>query len=129
MIGTHHPLSSSHIQDDDVTGQAVAEWLENFGKDDHLREENHVLLSSFFTIFIVLLDLSVDPYQEVATSAQMIVDYITALLLESPFGRLDALSNPGPHPPQQPPTSHNDSLVVFLPSPCPSLFTTATNES
>ena len=91
-IGTHHPLSSSHIQDDDVTGQAVAEWLENFGEDDHLREENRVLLSSFFTIFVVLLDLSVDPYQEVATNAQTIVDYITALLLESPFGRLDSAS-------------------------------------
>ena len=71
---------------------------------------------------------SEDNYQEVATSAQTIVDYITALLLESPFGRLDALSNPGPRPPQPPPTSHNDSLVVRSPQPCPSLFTTTTNE-
>ena len=40
----------------------------------------------------MLLDLSVDPYQEVATNAQTIVDYITALLLESPFSRLDSAS-------------------------------------
>ena len=91
-VGTHHPLSSSHLHDDDITSQAVAEWLEAFGEDDQLREENRVLLSSFFTIFVVLLDLSVDPYQEVATNAQTIVDYITALLLESPFSRLDSAS-------------------------------------
>ena len=91
-MGTHHPLSSSYFHDDDVTIQAVAEWLEGFGEDDLLREENRVLLSSFFTIFVVLLDLSVDPYQEVATNAQTIVDYITALLLESPFSRLESAS-------------------------------------
>ena len=90
--GSHHPLSSSHLHDDDVTSQAVAEWLEAFSEDDLLREENRVLLSSFFTIFVVLLDLSVDPYQEVATNAQTIVDYITALLLESPFKHLDSAS-------------------------------------
>ena len=90
--GTHHPLSSSHLHDDDVTTQAVGEWLEAFCEDDLLREESRVLLSSFFTIFVVLLDLSVDPYQEVATNAQTIVDYITALLLESPFSRLESAS-------------------------------------
>ena len=88
--GTHP--HSSHLHDEDVTIQAVAEWLEAYGEDDLLREENRVLLSSFFTIFVVLLDLSVDPYQEVATNAQTIVDYITALLLESPFSRLDSAS-------------------------------------
>lgn len=82
--GHHHP------EDEDVTGQAVAEWLDGFGDDDHLREESRVLLSSFFTIFVVLLDLSVDPYHEVATHAQTVVDYIMALLLESPFTRLDS---------------------------------------
>jgi len=78
-----------HAPDDDVTNQAVAEWLDGFGDDDLLREEHRVLLSSFFTIFVVLLDLSVDPYHEVATNAQTVVDYIMALLLESPFTRLD----------------------------------------
>ncbi|EDR15987.1 uncharacterized protein LACBIDRAFT_242724, partial [Laccaria bicolor S238N-H82] len=73
--GHHH----SPLHDEDVTNQA-----------------NRVLLSSFFTIFVVLLDLSVDPYQEVAANAQTIVDYIMALLLESPFTRLEgtSLNNP-----------------------------------
>ena len=77
--------------DDDVTAQAVNEWLDTFKDDDeeNSREENRVVLSSFFTIFSVLLELSVDPYQEVATNAQTIVDYIVALLLESPFARLE----------------------------------------
>ncbi|KAF8167286.1 hypothetical protein B0H34DRAFT_792028 [Crassisporium funariophilum] len=91
-MGHHHPLFPSHVHEDEVTSQAVAEWLEGFGEDDLLREENRVLLSSFFTIFVVLLDLSVDPYQEVATNAQTIVDYITALLLDSPFARLESTS-------------------------------------
>ncbi|EAU92443.2 mip1 [Coprinopsis cinerea okayama7 len=73
--------------DDELTSHAVAEWLDGFD-DESLREEKRVLLSSFFTIFVVLLDLSVDPYQEVATNAQTIVDYIMALLLESPFTKL-----------------------------------------
>ena len=77
--------------DDDITAQAVNEWLDTFKDDDeeNSREENRVVLSSFFTIFSVLLELSVDPYQEVATNAQTIVDYVVALLLESPFARLE----------------------------------------
>ncbi|RPD64751.1 hypothetical protein L227DRAFT_540999 [Lentinus tigrinus ALCF2SS1-6] len=84
--------------DDDLAGMAIAEWLENYGDDEEYRAENRVLLSSFFTIFSILLELSVDPYHEVATNAQTIVDYIMALLLESPFTRLDSTTlNRPPH--------------------------------
>ncbi|THH30240.1 hypothetical protein EUX98_g3964 [Antrodiella citrinella] len=95
----------SQAHDDDVTAQAVTEWLDDFGEDD-FREENRVLLSSFFTIFSVLLELSVDPYQEVATNAQTVVDYITALLLESPFVRLDSTSLNTPPPSNIDTTNH-----------------------
>ncbi|OBZ68569.1 WD repeat-containing protein mip1 [Grifola frondosa] len=84
--------------DEDIAGQAVAEWLDGFGDDGEFREENRVLLSSFFTIFSILLELSVDPYQEVATNAQTVVDYIMALLLESPFTRLDSTTLSFPPP-------------------------------
>lgn len=84
-----HSASSSHYGEDDITNQAVEQWLETFGEDETLREENRVLLTSLFTIFVLLLDLSVDPYHEVATNAQTIVDYIMALLLQSPFARLE----------------------------------------
>ncbi|KAI0042582.1 hypothetical protein FA95DRAFT_1564189 [Auriscalpium vulgare] len=83
--------SATQLHEDDVTSQAVSEWLDGF-QDDEVREENRVIISSFFTIFAVLLELSVDPYHEVATNAQTIVDYITALLLESPFTRLEGSS-------------------------------------
>lgn len=91
-MGFHHPSVAAHFHDEDITNHAVGEWLDSFGDDESLREETRVLLSSFFTIFVVLLDLSVDPYQEVLTHAQTIVDYIIALLLESPFARLDSTS-------------------------------------
>ena len=45
------------------------------------------MLSSVFTVIPILLELSVDPYQEVTTNAQTSVDYIV-VLLESPFARL-----------------------------------------
>jgi regulatory associated protein of mTOR len=87
--GSHY----SH-QEEDMAAQAVSDWLNTFKDDEeeNSREENRVVLSSFFTIFSVLLELSVDPYQEVATNAQTVVDYIMALLLESPFARLEGVS-------------------------------------
>lgn len=78
-----------HHMEDEVTSQALADWLDGFGDDENAREENRVLLSSFFTIFVVLLELTIDPYHEVATLAQTVMDYIFALLLASPFARLD----------------------------------------
>jgi len=88
-----------NFHDDDVSSQAVAEWLTGFDEEP-LRLKNRMLLSTFFTIFVILLDLSADPYEEVATNAQTIVDYIMALLLESPFTRLQSSSllNPSTAP-------------------------------
>ncbi len=99
---------SDQNDDENVAAQAVAEWLGGFD-DESYREENRVWLSSFFTIFCVILELSVDPYHEVATNAQTVVDYITALLLESPFTRLESTSlNAPPHStPEVTVTMHN----------------------
>jgi regulator-associated protein of mTOR len=114
---------SQQLHDDDVAGQAVADWLDNFGDDDASREENRVLLSSFFTIFVVLLELSVDPYQEVATNAQTIVDYIIALLLESPFTRLDSTSLQIPPPdPRTPQLGFRSRVPSPQPPPSPGIL-------
>lgn len=83
---------SAQPHEEEMTSIAVAEWLDVFGDDDGAREENRVLLSSFFTIFVGLLELTTDPYHEVAALAQTIADYIMALLLASPFYRLDCTS-------------------------------------
>lgn len=87
---------SPQPHEDELTSVAVADWLDVFGDDDGAREENRVLLSSFFTIFVALLELTTDPYHEVATLAQTIADYIMALLLASPFYRLDCTSLDAP---------------------------------
>ncbi|EIW63818.1 ubiquitin-binding TORC1 subunit KOG1 [Trametes versicolor FP-101664 SS1] len=93
--------------DDDVAAFAVTEWLDSFGDDEDYRAENRVLLSSLFTIFSILLELSVDPYQEVATNAQTIVDYIMALLLASPFTRLESTTL------NRPPTTASDAKSLL----------------
>lgn len=82
---------------------AVEEWLEGCGDEEDLQEENRVLLSSIFTIFSTLLELYIDPYQEVATLAKTVLDYIMALLLDSPFTKLEPSSlKPPPKPYDRP---------------------------
>ena len=113
-------VGSHQLHDEEITIQAVADWLDNFGDDDAAREENRVLLSSFFTIFVVLLELSVDPYMEVATNAQTIVDYVVALLLESPFTRLESTSlQIPPVKPSDPRTPQLGGIRSRVPSPQP----------
>jgi regulatory associated protein of mTOR len=109
---------SAHTEprDEEVTSQAISEWLDGFG-DEEVREENRVILSSFFTIFSVLLELSVDPYHEVATSAQTIVDYIMALLLESPFTRLESSTLHQLSPPQRTPAGARSRRSSLTSSP------------
>lgn len=80
---------------------AQREWADRCGGDARRKEEMRVVLSSFFTIYCTLLELSVDPYPEVGTIAQTVVDYIMALLLESPFSKLPSSDFPKAVPPRQ----------------------------
>ena len=75
--------------DDNITAQVINGWLDAFKDDDegNSKEENRAVLSSGFTMVSILLELSVNLYQEVATNAQTNVDYIV-VLLESAFARL-----------------------------------------
>ncbi|KAF7327508.1 hypothetical protein MKEN_00329700 [Mycena kentingensis (nom. inval.)] len=63
-----------------ITEQAVMDWL-----DEH---DAAALPLVFLHHVHHLLDLSVDPYSEVAINAQTVLDYVLALLLESPFAKL-----------------------------------------
>jgi regulator-associated protein of mTOR len=74
---------------DDAVAHAIADWLDGYGDDAGAREENRVLLSSFYTIYAAMLELADDAYPEVRALAQTLVDYVTALLVESPFARLE----------------------------------------
>ncbi|KAG8726719.1 hypothetical protein FRC11_014646, partial [Ceratobasidium sp. 423] len=80
---------------------AQREWADRSASEPRRRDELRVVLTSFFTIYCTLLELSVDPYPEVATLAQTVVDYITALLLESPFAKLPTADFPKSIPPRQ----------------------------
>ncbi|KIY73326.1 WD40 repeat-like protein [Cylindrobasidium torrendii FP15055 ss-10] len=73
----------------DVTEEALFEWEQTLEGHGRL-EEGRVMLQSFYTIWLVLLDMAIDPYPEVAVLAQTIVDYVMALLLESPFSSLES---------------------------------------
>ncbi|KAH8113253.1 hypothetical protein DFH11DRAFT_1601015 [Phellopilus nigrolimitatus] len=120
-----NPYSRSNI-DEDITDQAVAEWLDGLGDDDAYREDSRVLLSSFYTIYVFLLELSVDPYPEVAAYAQTIVDYIMALLLESPFSRLDSPTLRSPPVRGQRNIPESRSRLTSLQSPSASTFSQST---
>ncbi|TDL29563.1 hypothetical protein BD410DRAFT_780006 [Rickenella mellea] len=89
---------AKYLPEDDHTHQAISEWLDGFGDDEAFREESRVLLSSFYTLNVILLELAVDTYPEVAAFAQTLVDYIMALLLESPFTHLECATLDSPPP-------------------------------
>lgn len=83
-----------HDEEDDIPHSTIEDWLDNLDiphgtSPESYRSESRVLLSSIFTMFVALLDLSFDPYPEVKKMASTVVDWIMALLLESPFARLE----------------------------------------
>ena len=77
---------------EDFVSDAIMQWRAGLGTDQEWVETCHQVLSGYFTLFATLLELSIDPYPEVASCARTVVDYIMALLLESPFTRLPSSS-------------------------------------
>ncbi|KIO31941.1 hypothetical protein M407DRAFT_4824 [Tulasnella calospora MUT 4182] len=75
--------------DPEVVWNGIEEFIER-APDEDSKSHNHTVLSSVFILYAALLDLTVDPYPEVANMAKTIADYITALLRESYFARLPA---------------------------------------
>ena len=72
---------------DDIVSRALQEWA-LIPRDEEIEgemEEDKMILSSCNTVFTALLEFSVDPYAEVATLACTVVDYISALLIDSAF--------------------------------------------
>lgn len=89
---------SRQKQNHPLTDSAVSKFLDTSGADDSYREESRLLLSSFYTLFTCLLELTADPYPEVAAYAQTVMDYVMALLLESPFKHVSGSSLNQPPP-------------------------------
>lgn len=65
----------------------LARILSKLAIEEGLTEEDIANVPVFSTLFVSLLDLSVDSYPEVAGMAKTVVDYILALLLESELAR------------------------------------------
>lgn len=81
--------SQKHKGSEDFDGEAINDWLDSLEDEEGYHKDSRVLFRSFYTIYAFLLEMAGDPYPEVAAYAQTLVDYIMALLLESPFSRLD----------------------------------------
>lgn len=76
---------------DDLVSNALQEWA-TIPRDEEIEgemEEDKMILSSCNTVFTALLELSVDPYAEVSTLACTVVDYVSALLIDSAFMTAD----------------------------------------
>ncbi|KAF8490741.1 hypothetical protein JB92DRAFT_3007752 [Gautieria morchelliformis] len=108
---------------DDLVSDAIAQWRAGLGMDEWWVETCHQVLSGYFTLFATLLELSIDPYPEVSSCAKTVVDYIMALLLESPFMHLQSSSLSLPPQPSRSLSSYgysSRSRVTSL-QPAPSL--------
>lgn len=77
-------------EDDELVANTIADWIERASPPDgeEIRQQTHAMFQSFFNLYSLILNLTTDPYPEVAISAQTISDYVMALLLESPFAKL-----------------------------------------
>ncbi|CAO1633933.1 unnamed protein product [Sympodiomycopsis kandeliae] len=74
----------SNAQEPDAV---LTRTLTKLALEEGLTEEDISNLPAFSTLFVSLLDLSVDGYTEVAGMAKTVVDYIVALLIESEVAR------------------------------------------
>ncbi|KAG9012700.1 hypothetical protein FRB90_006515 [Tulasnella sp. 427] len=73
--------------DPEVVWTGIEDFIDR-APDEETKSHNHTVLSSVFILYATLLDLTVDPYPEVASMAKTVTDYINALLRESSFARL-----------------------------------------
>ncbi|KAG8903119.1 hypothetical protein FRB99_003721 [Tulasnella sp. 403] len=72
----------------DVVWNAIEDWVDRVSEDEEVKGHNHVVMSSVFILYATLLELSMDPYQEVANMARTVSDYVVAMLRDSPFAKL-----------------------------------------
>jgi len=67
----------------------MQEWENSIRSNDlGARQQHKTYLSQVFMLLTSLYELALDPHVEVAIMATTIVDYIVAMLLESPFGKI-----------------------------------------
>jgi regulator-associated protein of mTOR len=67
LEGMQSPSANGMVQE--KTRTALYEWLEGMSNDEDFTDMYRLLFSSIFTIFVALLDLTLDPYPEVSAAA------------------------------------------------------------
>jgi len=74
---------------ENVLEQAMQEWENSIRPNDlGTRQQHKNYLNTVFFLLTSLYELALDPHAEVAAMATTIVDYIMAMLLESPFAKI-----------------------------------------
>lgn len=84
--------SKSDGGSDDVADRAIDDWMASLRCSDMARRQQRDYLKKIFVLLTYLYDLVVDPHMEVATLATTVVDFVVAMLLESPFSRIQGTS-------------------------------------
>lgn len=80
---------SSRRADNAIAEHALREWLSSLRCSGSERKQQHrQYIDQVFLMLTYLYDLVVDPHIEVAAMATTVVDFIVAMLLESPFSRI-----------------------------------------
>lgn len=81
--------SSTGRVPENVVEQAMQEWENSIrSSDPDVRQQHKNYLSLVFLLLTSLYELALDPHAEVAAMATTIVDYTMAMLLESPFAKI-----------------------------------------
>lgn len=105
----------------DLVEQAIREWGDRPDVEPHEHEENIRFLTAFKLMFITLLELSVDPHPEVASSACTVVDYLVALLLDSSFPKANGTTLRPKKFDGRPRIVNKDFIPTTAPIPSPEL--------
>lgn len=84
--------ASDNLPPEDVGDRALEDWISSLHTKDVNRRQHRDFLKKAFLLLTYLYDLVVDPHMEVATLATTVVDFVVAMLLESPFSRIHGTS-------------------------------------
>ncbi|KAG9056238.1 hypothetical protein FS842_011274 [Serendipita sp. 407] len=80
---------SSDTGNSSIADLALDDWIKGLkSKSTDMKKRHRKFLNYTFFLLTQLYDLAADPHVEVATLASTVVDFITAMLLESPFARI-----------------------------------------
>ncbi|KAG8800736.1 hypothetical protein FRC17_006813, partial [Serendipita sp. 399] len=80
---------ASESNNPSIADLALDDWIRGLrSKSTEVKRRHRKYLNYIFFLLTQVYDLAADPHIEVATLASTVVDFVTAMLLESPFARI-----------------------------------------